>query len=72
MGGGGGIEKREREKKNERERKDREAQRESNGFTLELFELDIKHKGPYMTFEVKHHIMKKKCLYYVIIHTKFG
>ena len=30
-----------REKKNERERKGREAQRESNGFTLELFELNI-------------------------------
>ena len=36
---GGG--EREREKKNERERKDREAQRESNGFKVELFELNI-------------------------------
>ena len=33
--------KREREKMNKRERKDREAKRESNGYTLELFELNI-------------------------------
>ena len=31
---------REREQKNERERKDREAKRESNGYKLELFELN--------------------------------
>ena len=42
VGVGGGMEKREREEKNEREReKSRAAQRESNCFTLELFELNI-------------------------------
>ena len=45
------------------------------GFTLELFELKNKHEVPFLTLydlSGPTSYYEKKCLYYVIIHTKFG